>query len=164
MPVNQIHLDSPLTCGADCDSDRSTCRSDDHHRSPTRPRSALRRSAKECLGYSNPEILNQLVERHGKTPEQAQSMFADCLRFLYLAATSGKSLSPPPLIDEVWHCFILNTRAYGQFCEEYFRAFIHHTPTPSGNRNAKGPVVRDTLCFAEAEFGTLSENWKPATR
>ena len=32
-------------------------------------------------------------------------------------------------VDFVWHSFILNTRAYMDFCEDYFGKFVHHTPS-----------------------------------
>jgi len=30
--------------------------------------------------------------------------------------------------DEVWHLFILDTKGYKAFCDEYVGVFIHHNP------------------------------------
>ncbi|KAK3251050.1 hypothetical protein CYMTET_39594 [Cymbomonas tetramitiformis] len=35
-------------------------------------------------------------------------------------------LSPPPMVDLVWHEHILDTRGYQDFCNLHFREFIHH--------------------------------------
>jgi hypothetical protein len=163
MSTQPHHSDLVLsaTCGSDCDSsDCSGDRDSDHHLPrPTDAGRPVSLSAKACLLYTNSEIIQQLVHRNGKSPEDAQSIFRDCLRFLFLAGTTGQTLSPPPVIDEAWHCFILNTRAYSRFCEDYFGAFIHHSPTRQGERANNRPRLDNTLRLAKAEFGPLSGNW-----
>ena len=37
-------------------------------------------------------------------------------------------LSPPPLVDEVWHEHILDTRGYSAFCLTAFNQVVHHNP------------------------------------
>jgi hypothetical protein len=42
-------------------------------------------------------------------------------RFLAIKLRAGDTgedpaLSPPPLVDEMWHCHILDTAAYAAFC------------------------------------------------
>lgn len=31
-------------------------------------------------------------------------------------------------IDKAFHAFVLNTRFYAQFCQDHFKAFLHHDP------------------------------------
>jgi len=38
------------------------------------------------------------------------------------------SITPPKLVDEVWHFHIMNTRKYAQDCDNLFGQFIHHGP------------------------------------
>ena len=37
-------------------------------------------------------------------------------------------LSPPPLVDEIWHEHILDTRGYRAFCDAAFKHFVDHDP------------------------------------
>ena len=37
-------------------------------------------------------------------------------------------LSPPPLVDEIWHEHILDTRGYRAFCDAAFKQFVDHDP------------------------------------
>ena len=39
------------------------------------------------------------------------------------------SLTPPRLVDLVWHSHILDTKAYGKDCKKIMGRFIHHIPT-----------------------------------
>jgi hypothetical protein len=53
------------------------------------------------------------------------------LRQFFLAYLKGgfRYVSmPSQLADELWHEFILNTRAYGDFCRRAFGRMLHHTP------------------------------------
>ena len=36
--------------------------------------------------------------------------------------------SPPPLVDEIWHEHILDTRGYRAFCDAAFKQFVDHDP------------------------------------
>lgn len=56
---------------------------------------------------------------------------AELLRewFLLCLAARGKFLSmPSQIVDDAWHAFIVDTRAYAQFCCKAFGRFLHHTP------------------------------------
>lgn len=49
--------------------------------------------------------------------------------FLVYLKSGRKYVSmPSQAVDEVWHEFILNTRAYTKFCRNAFGRFMHHTP------------------------------------
>jgi hypothetical protein len=50
--------------------------------------------------------------------------------FLTLSAdsTRDESFSPSPLVDIGWHCFILYTREYAEFCQQLAGRVIHHAP------------------------------------
>ncbi len=62
---------------------------------------------------------------------------ADCaqvelgLRQFFLAwLTCGTNFiaMPSQVVDDLWHEFILATRAYEQFCQQAFGKFLHHSP------------------------------------
>ncbi|MFI0982605.1 glycine-rich domain-containing protein [Streptomyces sp. NPDC021093] len=62
------------------------------------------------------------------TEEKADRGVGQMLAFVAASAHSDKPLSPSPLVDDFWHAFLLHTRAYQDFCEEMFGAFVHHQP------------------------------------
>jgi hypothetical protein len=49
--------------------------------------------------------------------------------FLCCAWRDGEILGmPSKLVDEAWHEFILDSRAYHEFCEGAFGEYLHHSP------------------------------------
>jgi hypothetical protein len=46
----------------------------------------------------------------------------------YLAGGMAYVAMPSQVVDDLWHEFILYTRAYEKFCEDAFGRFFHHTP------------------------------------
>lgn len=38
---------------------------------------------------------------------------------------------PSCVVDAMWHAWILDTRAYANFCKQAFGSFLHHTPAES---------------------------------
>jgi hypothetical protein len=44
---------------------------------------------------------------------------------------------PSQAADELWHEFILYTKAYGDFCQNAFGRFLHHTPAIVLTKDAK---------------------------
>src|SRR4249919_2455597 len=60
------------------------------------------------------------------------------LRQYFLAYLYGgrKYVSMPSQVaDELWHEFILHTRAYQQFCQQAFGDMLHHTPATALSAN-----------------------------
>ena len=50
--------------------------------------------------------------------------------FHVCAATGGQQVAmPSPVVDDLWHEFILHTRDYARFCDAALGRFLHHTPT-----------------------------------
>jgi hypothetical protein len=49
-------------------------------------------------------------------------------KFVYLGVVSGRSVTPPKVIDQVWHEHLLFTRAYRDFCREVLGRDFDHNP------------------------------------
>lgn len=50
--------------------------------------------------------------------------------FLICQQTGRKAVAmPSQVVDVAWHEFILNTRAYQNFCQQGLGRFLHHTPS-----------------------------------
>jgi hypothetical protein len=93
------------------------------------------------LSYQHPDLLKRFQKDFDATPEVADAVFADLMRFLYLGHRNLTLIQQgletdyvvaiyPPLlaIDDMWHTFILFTRDYAEFCQNHFGYFIHHQP------------------------------------
>lgn len=122
------------------------------------------RSLEEILSYFHPGVIHRYCDESGATLAQGEEVFQQMLKWLYLCyrhAVEGRedfvcSMHPEILeIDEMWHCFVLHTIDYANFCEEHFGFFLHHVPTNDG----VGPVVSDEELAIEltAFYGFVHE-------
>lgn len=62
-------------------------------------------------------------------------LITEMIKFLNLIHISKQRLSPSYIVDLAWHEFILFTRYYHEFCQQYYGRYIHHTPSKSENPN-----------------------------
>lgn len=117
-------------------------------------------SLNKVMGYKNRAVVERLCKDFHLSAPQARELFYDMLRFLYLCrATNIRPISPPQLIDEAWHTFIIYTRDYAQFCDCYFGGFIHHRPNRPGEKHG---TLGGRNCRMLAQFffkDKLSNNW-----
>ena len=86
------------------------------------------------LAYRNEDVLGKFRERFTVSQEEAEDLFTDVKKYLWLSAFARRRPSPPqldmfsPLVDELWHTFILFTKMYHKYCEDCFGYYIHHSP------------------------------------
>jgi hypothetical protein len=63
-------------------------------------------------------------------------------------------------VDEVWHQFILFTKEYNGFCEDYLGSFMHHSPhissTPSSRRKQG---MENFINSYRKTFGDIPSIW-----
>jgi hypothetical protein len=94
------------------------------------------------LEYKNNAIVNKFTEKYDVSFSEAQDLFVECLKWMWLCAFTFESnensgTNYPKvfidntmiMLDEMWHTFILFTKEYQSFCEKYFGFFLHHSPT-----------------------------------
>ena len=64
--------------------------------------------------------------------DEVEGALAAYKQFMVLKAVckdfDATKLSPPPLVDEIWHEHILDTRGYRAFCDAAFKQFVDHDP------------------------------------
>ena len=97
------------------------------------------RPLEEALGYRNRHIVDRFVERHAVPREEAEDLFVETLRWLWLCRRAERDPAAPELfidecmalLDEMWHTFVLFTREYTRYCETYLGGYVHHEPTTS---------------------------------
>lgn len=78
-----------------------------------------------------PGLLDKLAGHHRGFTRKESALVAQGLRQFFLAyLNSGRAYvaMPSQAADDLWHAFILYTRAYQEFCQKAFGGFLHHTP------------------------------------
>lgn len=111
------------------------------------------------MAYEHPELVQRFKHKLEMSDADAEQLFVDTKRYLYLCAISGKPLAPPAAIDQGWHEFLMYTKDYQEFCLKHLGKFVHHTPNPVLHPHE---VLRisDTSQLAAEHFGELSQNWR----
>lgn len=111
-----------------------------------------------------PYVREKLVNSARIAEEEVDEAIFEFRRYMALSVLTKKPLAMlSPVVDEVWHQFILFTRLYGRFCDDVFGYFIHHLPDTSHT-----PLTKDgahTLIEAyEQYFGPLTRLWVEGKR
>jgi hypothetical protein len=86
-------------------------------------------------------LYERLRKRRPALDAKDCALVARGLRQFFLAylKSGGKFVSmPSQVVDDLWHEFILYTKAYDEFCKLAFGRFLHHTPAV-----VLGPERRD---------------------
>lgn len=124
-------------------------------------------SLDEVLAYRNPEVVARFAEDYQVSLSDAQDVFQETLRWLWLSAyqitrhedirnrVSIPLLSEVLVVDLMWHTFILFTREYTDFCHHYFGFFIHHAPQTQAEKNHWRLRLEQDPEAAKAERETL---------
>ncbi|GAA0891142.1 hypothetical protein GCM10009122_08210 [Fulvivirga kasyanovii] len=81
-------------------------------------------------------VITAFTERYNVTLEEAQEIFNETKKWLWLAANDpGNNQeylfidTPLTIIDEMWHNFLLHTKLYYDYCMKKFNKLIHHIPS-----------------------------------
>lgn len=100
-------------------------------------------SLKSLEMFTCPEVVLKYARDYDVTEAESKLLFRETLKMLWLMAkhqleTPGKRASeipeafnvhkPMDPLDKMWHEFILFTREYHQFCDEFFGCYLHHVP------------------------------------
>ena len=76
-------------------------------------------------------LYDALRQKHPQLQPRDCQLVAQGLRAFfgsYLASGFKPVAMPSQVADNLWHEFILHTRAYEAFCQQAFGRFLHHTP------------------------------------
>jgi hypothetical protein len=91
----------------------------------------------EAIQYRNRHVVDRFLERHALPREEADDLFVETLRWLWLCRRADADPRAPELfiddcmalLDEMWHTFVLFTRDYTSYCDRYLGGYVHHEPT-----------------------------------
>ena len=126
-----------------------------------------RPNRRRALAYRNDEIVAKFRESWDVTQAEAEDLFEETLRLLWVIQTSranGKHFKVEPafyILDQMWHTFALFTPEYRAYCERAYGRFLEHTPTTRAEVAAKADeIARDPEGFAERELATSVYKWQ----
>lgn len=116
------------------------------------------------LAYQNNQVIHQFCQENpDKTVDQAQQLFADLLAWLWLSEHRNQRqlkshmIASLQMLDEMWHVFILHTRSYTDFCQQYFHRYLHHEVEHHGNEHE---LTTDELTeYLNECYDYLGEDW-----
>lgn len=84
-------------------------------------------------------FVQRLADENGWSPGFAEGAVQEYRRFVFLAVTGGRSVTPSREVDAVWHLHLTYTRNYwDRFCGQVLGRPLHHEPTPGGREAAAG--------------------------
>ena len=128
----------------------------------------MKATLEETLQYRNPAVVSRFSQTWQVSPDESHDIFQETLKWLWLGARSrsGDEAAAPRMVivpalrilDEMWHTFLLFTRAYQDFCERHFGFFLHHQPTTAQEHaQFTAERSRDYPAFVAAYAARLRE-------
>jgi hypothetical protein len=99
----------------------------------------------------------KLARKQGWTRPFALRAITEYKKFVYLGMVADFSVTPPKVIDAVWHEHLLFSRAYRDFCDEVLgRHFDHHPELLPEKEQTEvfQAQYAATLALYRAEFNT----------
>lgn len=97
----------------------------------------------------------------------SRDLIGEYARFLFIAREGGHPVSPPALVDKVWHLHLIHTEAYwDDLCPNILKMKLQHAPR-SGNPGEDALFAewaRQTLVSYWRFFGIPSPAWEQADR
>jgi hypothetical protein len=125
---------------------------------PTRKRRSLR----ETLAYRNDEVIERFLGNWKISRPAAVQIFDDLLRFLWLTSDPkvlAIKLAPVPIIDEMWHTFLVFTLDYMRFTEKYCGFYLLHEPRTAASKKAdRARAKKDPHGFMAEYADTLTRH------
>lgn len=102
-------------------------------------------SLAHLLSYKNPNVVTRFKREFPHYQESAEQLFENMLKYLWICKKHSLDRKANPqdealdfvivmhlemqMMDDMWHNFILHTRDYAEFCQNYFGEFVHHVPS-----------------------------------
>jgi hypothetical protein len=119
-------------------------------------------SLDEVLAYRHGNVVRRYCREQQVSLEVGEERFQEMLKWLYLCYRYAIDEQPhrfecamtPELLqlDEMWHCFVLHTRDYAEFCDRYFGFFLHHEPQNDEVAETGTPVDLEAMLTEQLTF------------
>ncbi|MEX1068694.1 MAG: hypothetical protein WED08_02695 [Patescibacteria group bacterium] len=116
----------------------------------------------KIMAYSFDKVREKLLKEGVVSPDRIDEAIEEFRKYLTLIALNHRGLGmESPVVDEVWHTFILFTRDYAAFCEDVFGFFVHHNPSTSFTPISPGAVRSFHIAYEEVFGGPAPRIWGP---
>ncbi len=81
---------------------------------------------------------DRLCRENNWSPAYAERCVSEYKKFVYLAITSTRSVTPSDQVDQVWHLHLTYTKSYWvELCQGVLKKSLHHGPTQGGKSESK---------------------------
>lgn len=118
----------------------------------------------QLLAFQNQRVVAYYCHHHSTvTLTESQQLFQDLMGWMWLhqyrKSRQLKTWLFGPLlaVDAMWHSFILHTRDYHAFCEQFFNEYFHHDIEPPAEAHELEPDELASFLGDCMEF--LGEAW-----
>ncbi len=114
--------------------------------------------------FEAPFLEEKLVEKGiFSSHEEYAETFSEFKKYVALGKLTGKPLGmTSKKVDEVWHQFILFTKEYFSFCNEYLGYYLHHNPRTKTRDLPRESVPNFVHAYRNA-FGKIPPVWGKAS-
>ncbi|VUD42237.1 hypothetical protein TDB9533_00651 [Thalassocella blandensis] len=125
-------------------------------------------SLEEVLAYNNSDIPARFIKIYGVSEEEAQVLFDDVKRWLWLAnkvsvdkVNSSVTIDQSIIvIDEMWHNFVLFTKEYVGFCQKFFGRYMHHAPFAESEKKQMEDKFKDMTTSEKKSYLMDQKRWQ----
>lgn len=132
------------------------------------------KTLEQTLKYQNPELKKRIRKSLGGSHQKINMVYRDVLRWLWLCAKLrseardnawlSKNLTAMRMpsswlpIDIGWHEFILCTRQYSNFCDQYLDGYIHHGPAKLHSKTLESQGEDFSSDYLEVYYSFIGNN------
>lgn len=112
------------------------------------------------LNHDYASLIDRVSVEHSVSMEKAEYLVDQWAAFISLNVLDEKlEVTPPGILDQVWHSAILNTKDYREFCQVRFGRFIDHFKKAMlpGTLGEDDTALK-TIHLAQNFFDGLDEN------
>lgn len=118
----------------------------------------------EALDCENEDIvIDAFMERYRVTKEEAQDIFTETKKWLWLAACNRERNliidNSLLIIDEMWHNFLLHSKLYYEYCIKKLKKLVHHVPTTDKEKRQFKEEVKHNPTVALAQEKTIKNQY-----
>lgn len=106
------------------------------------------------MAYRNEDVLRRYMEDNKKSREEAERAWTAFLQFMAVCMFKNARVTATPTADGIWHSFLLHTKQYREFCDQFMGGFVDHEPTSDEGSSQDYDATR---WFAMQVFGSLDE-------
>lgn len=116
----------------------------------------------ESVLQFNPQYLKDKLLSDGKVQNEAEynALFTELKKYLLMCSLSDTSVAMlSTKVDAIWHEFILFTKGYREFCQNYLGKFVDHTPNTESTPTRFASVKQFVVLYTETCGDIPNEIW-----